>query len=494
MKVLLIYPQYPDTFWSFKYALKFVFKKAISPPLGLLTVASLLPPGWEKKLVDMNVERLKEEDMKRADFVFLSAMAVQKDSVKEVIARCKKIGTPIVAGGPLFTSQYEEFADIDHFVLDEAEVTLPKFLKDLKNGSLKHIYASKQRANIERTPIPSWDLIDLKKYASMSIQYSRGCPFDCEFCDVTVLYGHRPRTKTKDQIIAELDALYERGWREGVLFVDDNFIANKVKLKREILPAIIEWMERRKYPFSFITQTSIDLSEDEELLRLMVRAGFNTVFIGIETPNEKSLSECGKLHNKGLDLIECIRKIQRFGIQVQGGFILGFDSDPLSIFERQIKLIQQSGIVTAMVGLLNALKGTRLYRRLKKEKRLIKDSSGNNMDCSINFIPKMGYDILIEGYKRVLSTIYSPTYYYERIKKFLIEYNTLGKERFRFRLFHLLTLLKTMLHIGIIRKERFHYWRLLFWSLGKCPHLFPLAIRFSIYGVHFQKIIEKYMG
>ncbi len=493
MKILLIYPKYPDTFWSFKHALKFIFKKAVNPPLGLLTVAAMLPERWEKKLVDMNVTTLNDKDLEWADFVFISAMSVQRESVKEIIARCKKIGVKIVAGGPLFTTGYEEFKDVDHFVLNEAEITLPQFLKDLGNGGAKHIYTSNQWADIEKTPTPLWGLINMKKYATMNIQYSRGCPFNCEFCDITVLYGHKVRTKSKDQILAELESLYSQGWRGGVFFVDDNFIGNKRKLKKEILPAIIEWMERKKRPFSFNTETSIDLSDDEELMRLMAKAGFNTVFVGIETPDEESLTECAKFQNKNRDLLACVRKIQKFGLQVQGGFILGFDSDLPSIFERQIKFIQKSGIVTAMVGLLNAPRGTRLYHRLEKENRLLKDISGDNTDCSINFTPKMDYATLINGYRKVLSTIYSPSYYYERVKKFLKEYELSQKGTFQFRFSYLGTFLKSILHLGIIGRERGHYWNLIFWSLFRCPRFFPLATTFAIYGFHFRKIIEKYM-
>ncbi|MDI6814690.1 MAG: B12-binding domain-containing radical SAM protein, partial [Dehalococcoidales bacterium] len=414
MKILLVYPQYPDTFWSFKHALKIISKKAAYPPLGLLTVAAMLPDEWEKKLVDMNVTTLTDEDLEWADYVFISAMVVQRDSVKEIIKRCQKFRAKIVAGGPLFTTEYEEFDGVDHFVLDEAEITLPPFLEDLDKGCAQHIYTSTERPDIRKTPIPMWSLINIKKYSAMSIQYSRGCPYDCEFCDITVLNGHRPRTKDKDQLLAELDSLYNQGWRGGLLFVDDNFIGNKRKLKTEILPAIIEWAEERKYPFSLYTQTSINLADDEELMQLMVKAGFKTVFIGIETPNEESLSECNKFMNKNRDLVASVKKIQNHGFQVMGGFIVGFDNDPLSIFKSQISFIQRSGIVTAMVGLLQAPRGTRLYHRLKRENRLLGDISGDNMDFSINFIPKMNYKTLIDGYKKVINTIYSPKQYYER--------------------------------------------------------------------------------
>jgi radical SAM superfamily enzyme YgiQ (UPF0313 family) len=492
MKILLVYPKNPETFWSFKYALKFVSKKATNPPLGLLTVASLLPERWGKKLVDMNVTSLKDRDIKWADLVFISAISVQKESVKNIISRCKKLGVKIVAGGPLFTSNPSEFKHIDYLVLNEAEITLPLFLQDLKNGCAKHIYTSSQWADINRTPVPDWQLIKIKKYSSMNIQYSRGCPYNCEFCDITLLYGHRPRLKDKNRVLRELKSLYLQGWRGGVFFVDDNFIGNKRKLKNEILPAITEWMKQRKYPFSFITQASIDLSDDDELMQWMVKAGFDTVFVGIETPNKESLEECKKFQNKNRDLIACVEKIQKSGLQVQGGFIVGFDNDPLSIFERQIEFIQKSKIVTAMVGLLNALHGTKLYQRLEKEHRLLKDNSGNNTDCSINFIPKMNYDTLVNGYRKILKSIYSPKYYYQRVREFLRNYKPLQGKIFRIRFHDVRAFLKSIVRLGIIGKERVHYWKLLIWTFFRRPRLFPLAVTFAIYGFHYRKVFEKF--
>jgi len=327
MKALLVYPNYPDTFWSFKHALKFISKKAVHPPLGLLTIASMLPDEWEKRLRDMNVEALGDRDLEWADYVFISAMAVQKESIKDIVHRCKKRGVKIVAGGPLFTAAHEDFEGIDHFVLNEAEITLPFFLADLEKGVAEPIYASDEFPDVRQTPIPRWDLAFMKKYVSMNIQYSRGCPFNCEFCDITVLYGRKVRTKGKEQILGELESLYNSGWRGSVFFVDDNFIGNRGKLKGDILPAIIEWMKKRKDPFTFSTEASINLSDDEELMRMMVRAGFDAVFVGIETPDEESMAECNKFQNRNRDLVGCVRKIQKFGLRVRGGFIVGFDND-----------------------------------------------------------------------------------------------------------------------------------------------------------------------
>ena len=494
MRILLVYPQYPDTFWSFKHALKFVSKKAAFPPLGLLTVAAMLPEGWEKRLVDMNVARLTDGDIKWADYVFISAMVVQKDSVKEVITQCKKMEAKIVAGGPLFTTGHEEFDGVDHFVLGEAEVTLHSFLEDLERGCARHIYASNERPDINKTPAPLWSLINMKKYSSMNVQYSRGCPFNCEFCDIIILNGRKPRTKDKRQLVRELEALYSRGWRGGVFIVDDNFIGNRKKLKSKILPAIIEWKKGKKHPFALSTEASINLADDEELMRLMVDAGFSTIFIGIETPNKESLAECSKFTNQNRDLVASVKKIQNHGLEVQGGFIVGFDSDPLSIFKDQIAFIQKSGIVTAMVGLLNAPAGTRLYQRLIRENRLLESFTGNNTDCSLNFIPKMNHETLISGYKHILDTIYSPKYYYERIKTFLEEYKPRRKIASTVQVHHLKAFFKSIWFLGVWEKGRRYYWKLFISTLLKSPSKFPISISLAVYGYHFRKVAKNYTG
>jgi radical SAM superfamily enzyme YgiQ (UPF0313 family) len=495
LKILFVYPQYPDTFWSFRHALRFISKKAAHPPLGLLTVAAMVPEQWEKKLVDMNIVPLKDADIQWADYVFVSAMVVQRESARETITRCHALGTKVVAGGPLFTSEYEEFDEVDHLVLDEAEITLPPFLADLEKGSAGHIYTSGERPDITRTPIPLWSLLDMEKYASMNIQYSRGCPFDCEFCNIVTLNGHKPRTKTAEQLLAEMDSLYDMGWRGSLFVVDDNFIGNKKKLKAEVLPAIIEWSRKHKHPFPLFTEASVNLADDDELMRLMVEAGFNRVFVGIETPNEDSLAECNKFTNKDRDLVASVKKIQSFGMEVQGGFIVGFDSDPVSIFRSQIDFIQKSGIVTAMVGLLNAPRGTRLYQRLLKENRLVRDSTGNNTDASINFIPKMHYETLISGYQHILATIYAPKLYYERIRTFLKEYRPYQVRRGAvIRLVYLAAFFRCIWVLGVIDRGRKHYWRLFLSTLFRRPRLFPLSMILSIYGVHFRRVIEELGG
>ena len=491
MKILLINPDFPDTFWSYKYALKFVRKKATLPPLGLLTVASMLPKEWSKRVVDTGVAHLSEKDLDWADMAFVGSMAVQRESSRRVIHRCKKAGLIVVAGGPLFTNEYDQFDEVDHFVLNEAELTLPPFLKDFTDGCAQRVYRTDEFCDIKQTPLPQLDLIDMGRYASMSIQFSRGCPFRCDFCNVTALLGYHPRVKTVDQVIAELDVIYNSGWRSQIFFVDDNFIANKKYLKTQLLPAIIEW-QKTKRGLPLYTEASINLADDEELMKLMFEAGFDMVFIGIETPDKKSLAECDKKQNINRDLVASIQKIQNTGLQVQGGFIVGFDNDTHSIFEKQIEFIQKSKIVTAMVGLLNAPCGTKLYERLKQEGRISGEITGDNVDGTTNIVPKMGMETLLKGYQSILSEIYSPKHYYKRVINFLKDFKAPKFEpQFDFQRF--MAFFRSCIYLGIIGKERFQYWKLFFWTVFRRPRLFPLAITFAIYGHHFRKIYEVHI-
>jgi radical SAM superfamily enzyme YgiQ (UPF0313 family) len=319
----------------------------------------------------------------------------------------------------------------------------------------------------------------------MSVQFSRGCPFDCEFCNITAMFGHRPRTKTTAQVIAELDGLRRAGWIGAVFFVDDNFIGNKRALKEELLPALIQWQHGgRGTPF--FTEASINLADDEELMRLMVEAGFNQVFVGIETPEEAGLAECNKRQNQKRNLVADVKRIQRAGLEVQGGFIVGFDSDTPTIFARQIEFIQKSGIVTAMVGLLQAIPGTKLHQRLNLEGRLTGQTTGNNLDGTTNFIPRMNRETLREGYRSLMGRLYAPGPYYRRIRTFLREYQRPKiSSSLNWRSF--LAFLQANLRLGIFGRERFHYWGLLLWTFFRRPTLFPMAVTFSIYGHHFRK-------
>jgi radical SAM superfamily enzyme YgiQ (UPF0313 family) len=485
MNVLLINPGFPDTFWGFKHAIKFIRKKAAYPPLGLLTVGAMLPEKWSKRLIDLNMRKLVEKDLSWADYAFIGGMGMQRNSARQAISMCKKAGLKIVAGGTLFTTEYKQFEDVDHFVLNEAELTIPPFLEDLEKGCARHVYETSDFADIRKTPVPLWELIDLGEYACMSVQFSRGCPYNCEFCNVTALFGHRPRIKTAEQTTSELDRLYDLGWRGQVFFVDDNFIGDKKYLKTELLPALTEW-RKDKRRISFNTEASINLSDDKLLMRMMVEAGFDAVFVGMETPDETCLAECNKKQNKNRDLIESVKSIQRAGLQVQGGFIVGFDSDTSTIFQRQIDFIQKSGIVIAMVVMLQAPAGTKLYQRLKKEGRLIGHMSGDT-GFATNIIPKMELDVLYNGYRDILCHIYSPKYYYQRIKTLLREYNAPNIEvPFDFQ--RLLAFFRAIIHLGIFGIERFRYWEIMIWTLFRRPKLFPLTITLAIYGHHLRKV------
>jgi len=490
MNILLVYPKIPSTFWSFQGALKIISKKSAEAPLGLITVAAMLPDGWNLKLIDMNITELFDKDIKWADYVFLSGMNVQINSFRDVIKRSNILGTKIVAGGPLATTQYQDFLGVDHFILNEAEITLPQFLTDLKNGNPKSIYTTSEFPDITTSPMPKWELLDVKKYATMSLQYSRGCPYDCEFCSITMLNGRTPRTKSKEQFLMELNRLYKMGWRGSISIVDDNFIGNKVKLKNDIMPAFIEWSKEKKYPFTFVTEVSINLADDEELTDLMVEAGFDSLFIGIETPNDSSLTECGKKINLKRDLVESVHKLQSKGLVVAGGFIVGFDNDPPSIFVDQINFIRESGIISAMVGILNAPTGTKLFKRLKSEKRLLGNFDGNNVNSSMNFIPKMKYGELMTGYTNILRTIYSEKEYYIRIRKFLKNYKMPELRHTMISFAQVRTFFKLIWKLGLTDSGKIYFWKLFFFSLFNYPKKFVLAMTFAVYGIHFREIVR----
>ncbi len=488
MRTLLVYPQYPDTFWSFKHALSFISKKAAYPPTGLLTVAAMLPEHWEKRLVDLNVQPLSDEDLQWADMVLVSAMLIQDKSAREVIRRSKEMGKTVVAGGPAFTSQPDNYPEVDHLVLNEAESTLPLFLRDLEQGQPQRIYSSQERPSLDHTPVPMWSLIDMRNYASMAIQFSRGCPHHCEFCDIVIMNGRRPRTKSPEQMIQEMEALYQAGWRGSLFIVDDNFIGNKGKVKK-MLARLKEWQKEHKYPFTLFTEASVDLADEQELLDLMRQSNFNKVFLGLETPNPSSLKECGKNQNTSCDLVQAVQTIHQNGMLVMGGFIVGFDNDTKNIFDTQIRFIQQSGVVTAMVGLLGALPRTKLWERLKKEGRLLYAPTGENTDGSINFIPKMGSKPLLEGYQRIVETIYSPKYYYQRIETFLKSYKPTSKTRIKRE--DLVALFRSFWHIGIRSANAPWFWKVLLKTSFTNIRAVPEVVELSIFGHHFQRIYKR---
>jgi radical SAM superfamily enzyme YgiQ (UPF0313 family) len=486
MNILLVCPATPETFWSFKHVLRFVSKRAAFPPLGLLTIAALLPADWQVKLVDMNVNRLNDADLRWADYVLISAMIVHKDSVSEIVSRCRAAGKPIIAGGPLFTTGHAAFPEIEHFVLGEAEEIMPQVIEDMRRGAVRPMYAASSRPDITRVPSPRWDLIDLRSYVTMSVQFSRGCPFDCEFCDIIVMNGRVPRTKSPAQLVAELEDLRLRGWQDMVFVVDDNFIGNKVRAKA-LLREVIEWRTRTGAKMGFFTEASANLADDAELCELMVLAGFKKVFVGFETPSLESLKECRKLQNCRRDLVETVRTLQRAGMEVMGGFIVGFDNDPADIFNRQFEFIQRSGVVTAMVGLLTALPATRLYRRLIAEGRIETESSGNNTEAALNFRPKLGREFLVNGYRDLMKELYRPRNYYKRVRIFLENLKPQGP-RLRLSRADFQAFLKSLWLLGVWHRGRLAYWHFFVTTLLRRPRLFHLAIEHAIIGYHFRRV------
>jgi len=491
MKVLLISPEFPDTYWSFRHALPFEGKRCAFPPLGLMTVSALLPDSWERRLVDLNVRRLRSSDIEWADMVMVTAMLVQRDSLKHVVRRCKAKGKRVVVGGPYVSTTLEELPEADHIFLGEAETTLPQFVEDLERGTTKRTYQAAERPPLAVTPVAHFHLADLKRYSAMSIQYSRGCPFNCEFCDIIEIYGRVPRTKSNPQMIAELDALYELGWRGTLFIVDDNFIGNK-KNVRQLLPALADWQKRHGHPFTLLTEASLNLAEDEPLLENMKQAGFRRVFLGIETPAEESLKEAQKPQNRG-NLLNSVRKIQSYGMEVMAGFIVGFDNDPDDIFERQIRFIRESAIPLAMVGLLVALPDTQLWRRLEKEGRLLGEKEGDNTSCSLNFIPKMDPAQLVAGYQSIMRTIYSSSEYYQRVRDSLKRTPLATGEIKNYGLFSgIAAFTRISVRLGVLDSERKEFWRFFCHALAKHRDRFAESLRLAAMGYHFRKLNEAY--
>jgi radical SAM superfamily enzyme YgiQ (UPF0313 family) len=490
MKVLLINPEFPDTYWSFRHALSFDGKRSAYPPLGLLTVAGMLPPSWERRLIDLEVRRLSRADIEWADMVFVTAMLVQKEALRRVVSRCKAAGKRVVVGGPYVSTSLERLPHADHIFIGEAETTLPQFLKDLERGEAKPIYQASEKPPLSLTPIPDFKLAEMKRYAAMSVQYSRGCPFQCEFCDIIEIYGRVPRTKSNQQILSELDELKRVGWRGTVFIVDDNFIGNKRNVKK-LLPDLVEWQERNRQPFSLLTEASVNLADDESLLDSMRDAGFRRVFLGIETPVEESLKEAQKSQNRG-NLLGAVKRIQSYGMEVMGGFIVGFDHDPEDIFQRQINFIRESAIPLAMVGLLTALPDTQLWRRLKNEGRLLAESNGNNTSDCLNFIPKMDPAKLIEGYRSILQTIYNSNEYYQRALECLRRVSGTEPEPNRYHLVDgLMALSRIVLKLGVLDRERKEFWKFFRRSLVEHREQFGHSMRLAAMGYHFRKLSEE---
>ncbi len=485
MNALLIYPEWPDTYWSFKHALPFEGKRSAYPPLGLITISPMLPKHWKKRLVDTNIRPLTDSDLKWADVALLSGMLVHKEEMLKILKRCRDRGLRTIVGGPIASSVTELSQYADHVVSGEAEELISQLVEDVEHGCAKPLYKAVRMPGLDLTPLPDLDLIQTRYYSAMAIQYSRGCPFNCEFCDIIEIYGRRPRTKTPAQVIAELQQLYDLKWRGSVFIVDDNFIGNKRKVK-ELLPELAEWNLSRENPFTFFTEASVNLADDEDLLGMMKRARFTRVFLGIETPVEESLKEAQKMQNTRKNLIESVHRIQDYGMEVMAGFIVGFDNDPADIFDRQVEFIQESAIPLAMVGLLLALPGTQLFRRLQKEGRIVEEGHGNNMDIRLNFIPRMNAQALVEGYRDILRRIYTPSAYYERVLRFLERYKPVHHRERNFSDY--LAVARSIVKQGILSESRVSYWKFLAEAATRYRHAFDTAMTLAIMGHHFQTL------
>lgn len=489
MNILLVWPKMSEGFWAYPHVIWVMGKRAVHPPLGLITVADLLPRDWNQRLVDLNITQLTDADLAWADIVFISAMVSQEQSAQEVISRCKRAGAKIAAGGPLFHFRHHRLDAVDHLILNEAELTLPLFLRDLRHNAPKSIYTIEAYADLSETSIPRWELLDLQKYAIMDIQSSRGCPYHCEFCSIAGILGRKFRRKSSQQVINEMSNLYQLGWKGLIYFCDDNFVGNRKFLKTDLLPAISTWRENKKDIF-FATSASIDLADDPELMDLMARVGFESVFVGIETMNEEGLKETGKVQNLERDLMASVKNIQRAGLEVSAGFIVGFDHDTPDIFSQLLSFIQISGIAVVQLAPLNAREGSDLFKRLKKEKRILKEryfidfTSGET-----NFIPKMGTETLQDGFRQIIRTIYSADNYCARVKLFLEEIKS-PPIRISPFLYGFLPIVKALYILLIKDKDRKHYGKLLFWTLWNRPAMIGKILKLAVVGVNFRKLVD----
>ncbi len=494
MNILLVYPEMPDTIGKFKQFLKLTGRKSAFPPIGLLTVAAMLPNEWNKKLIDTNCQKLTPKDLEWADYVFLSAMNVQAKSAMEIIEICNEANVKIVAGGPLFTHEYEKFKGVDYFVLNEAEITLHDFLTDLENGNPKHIYKSSKFANVQETPAPMWELLDLNNYIYSIVQYSRGCPYLCDFCDVTALFGRVPRVKSPEQIVNELDILVRSGRNEMIFFADDNLIGNKNVLKKELLPKLIEWRSKNKYAPTFATQLTINLADDDELIQLMLEAGFRHILIGIESIDEDALAKMKKKQNTRRDLLQNLTKLQERGFIIIGTFIVGLDDDEESVFKNVAKFIQDSGIVLVVINVLKAPPGTELYERVKREERLLENFKFD--EDKTNIIPKLDPEVLHNGYKFVLGEAYSTKNVFERsIKHFKIKKGFKVKNPV-YRKIHfkdVVSFFRIVFFMGILNSERKYFWKLFRYVYKNHQNYLDLALLYSLIMYEYSKLFEKFV-
>ena len=487
MRVLLIYPLFPQSFWSFEKTLALVGRKALLPPLGLITVAAILPTEWEYKLIDRNVREITEDDWDWTELVVISGMIVQKEDLLAQIKAAKKRDKPVAVGGPYATTSPQEVQAADYLVLDEGEITLPLFVEAIKRGEPSGIFRATEKPSVTETPIPRYDLLELSAYDNMSIQFSRGCPFQCEFCDIIVLYGRKPRTKTPAQLLAELDYIYNLGWRGGVFMVDDNFIGNKRNVKL-LLKELKVWMQEKDYPFSFDTEASVDLAKDEELIELMVDCSFKKVFLGIETPDENSLALTQKFQNTRDPLTESVDKITKAGLQVMAGFIIGFDGEKPGAGNRIVRFVEQTAIPLAMFSMLQALPNTALWHRLEKEGRLLARDANINQTTLMNFVPTRPIEDIASEYIEGFWLLYEPEQYLERILRYFMK---LGIPRHSRRLQPSWRTIRGLLVLcwrqGVVRQTRWKFWNNLFKIIWHKPSLLVSYLNSCAFLEHFTE-------
>ena len=507
MNVLLNYPIFPTSFWSFEKAVQGIGKKAFMPPLSLVTVAALLPQEWNFRLRDRNIELVTEEDWDWADMVMLSGMIAQKEDYLEQIREAKRRGKPVVVGGPYATSLPNDFieAGADFLVLDEGEYTIHLFVKALERGDKSGIFRSKDKPDVTLSPVPRYDLLDMSAYFLMAIQYSRGCPFQCEFCDIIILYGRKPRTKTFNQVQEELDLLFELGWRGGIFFVDDNFIGNKRTVK-PFLEKLIDWQTKKGYPFSFTTEASIDMAQDDELLRLMAHSKFSTVFIGIETPDTDSLKLTLKHQNNRKPMNESLEKIAKSGLRIMAGFIIGFDGEKKGAGQRVFDFATENAIPGVTFSMLQALPGTALWDRLKKEGRLL-DDANLNQTTLLNFVPSRPIEEIANEYVEAFWNLYDPKNYLTRVfDHFMmvgqaevhrnpeLRKRMANQHKTDFDLKGILFGLKMLFKLGFLRSTRFIFWKYLFRMIKENPGGIGNFFSFAAFMEHFlpyRKMVKK---
>lgn len=489
MRVLLIYPVFPPTFWSYNKILELVNRKVLLPPLGLITVAAILPQTWEFKLVDRNIRPVTEDEWNWADLVILSGMIVQKVDLLEQIQEAKRRNKPVAVGGPYPTSIPEdiEAAGANFLVLDEGEITLPMFVEAIEKGETQGIFRSEHKPDVTDTPVPRYDLLDLSAYDSMSVQFSRGCPFQCEFCDIIVLYGRKPRTKNPQQLLKELDCLYDLGWRRAIFMVDDNFIGNKRNVKL-LLKELKQWQIDHEYPFHFNTEASIDIANDPELMDMMVDCYFDAVFLGIETPDEDSLQLTKKFQNTRSSLSEAVDKIIQAGLRPMAGFIIGFDGEKKGAADRIINFVEESAIPTAMFGMLQALPNTALWHRLEKEGRLrVNDKQDINQSTLMNFVPTRPIEEIAQEYVSAFWTLYDPEVFLNRTYRSFLK---LGAPRHKAppklpSLVDLRAFLIVVWRQGFIRSTRWQFWRNLFSIIRNNPKVWEHYLTVCAHNEHF---------